>query len=53
MDSGDFGGGAAVSFEGRITGAAGGRMGGLGGGGAFGMGKSLWTISDRVSDEVV
>jgi hypothetical protein len=23
----------------------------LGGGGAFGMGKSLWTILDQVSDE--
>lgn len=53
VGSGDFGGSAEVSFDGRITGAAGSVMGGLGGGGAFGMGKSLWTISGQVSDGAV
>lgn len=53
VGSGDFGGGAESSFEGRITGAAGSRAGGLGGGGAFGMGKSLCTILHQVSEGVV
>jgi hypothetical protein len=52
VGSGDFGGGAESSFEGRITGAAGSRAGGLGGGGAFGMGNSLWTIFDWSATEL-
>jgi hypothetical protein len=50
--SGDFGGGAESSFEGRTMGA-GGNAGGLRGGGAFGMGKSVWTILDQVSFRAV
>jgi hypothetical protein len=50
VGSGDFCGRAESSFEGRMTGAAGIRTGGLGGGGAFGVGNSLCTILVQVSD---
>lgn len=49
VGSGDFCGRTESSFEGRMTGAAGNRTGGLGGGGAFGVGNSLCTILDQVS----
>lgn len=50
VGSGDFCGRTESSFEGRMTGAAGNRTGGLGGGGAFGVGNSLCTILAQVSE---
>lgn len=50
VGSGDFCGRTESSLEGRMTGAAGIRTGGLGGGGAFGVGKSSCTILGQVSD---